>query len=185
MIEIKNLTAEFDKTKVLNGVSFEIDRGITVIKGPSGRGKTTLFRCIAGLEKYSGEILLPHGAAVSIAFQDIRLFDSVSVYDNIRLTASKETDTEKLMRDFFVFDFKDKYPGELSQGMKQRVSLARAFGKNASIILLDEPFNGLDRELKSKIIKSIVSRSKDKYLLVITHVTEDIELLCPDKIIEL
>lgn len=185
MIEIKNLTVGFDGGKILDGITMNIEKGITVIKAPSGRGKTTLFRCIAGLERYSGEIILPKGAAVSMAFQDIRLFNSVSVYDNIRLTASKLTDIENLMRDFFIFDFKEKYPPELSEGMKQRVSLARAFGKKAEIILLDEPFNGLDKGLKSNLVKTIRSRCPEKYLLVVTHIDEDIDLLCPDKIIEL
>lgn len=183
MITIKNLSICFGSHSVLEKFHAEIAPGLTAIVGPSGCGKTTLLRAIAGLQPYQGTIDGVAGQKIAFAFQDYRLFPAITVKQNILACMDPKTDYETLKQDFRFADFENKYPSELSGGMKQRISLARAAAYQAPIVLLDEPFNALDDVLKQHIIKILPQYLQGKTVIVVTHDQTELALLNPQQII--
>ena len=185
---IKNLTKMFDDKTIIDNLSYEFpDHGVVAITGESGIGKTTLLRIISGLEKsYDGEVLGGGFSNVSFAFQEYRLFSNLSALDNV-IFAISDTKNEAVVKKskdmLFSLGLKesdfDLFPGELSGGMKQRVSLARAFLKDAPTLLLDEPTKELDKENITLLINVIKKISEDRLVVIVTHSLEDIECLSP------
>ena len=185
---IKNLTKMFDDKTIIDNLSYEFpDHGVVAITGESGIGKTTLLRIISGLEKsYDGEVLGGGFSNVSFAFQEYRLFSNLSALDNI-IFAISDTKNEAVVKKANEMllslglkenDF-DLFPDELSGGMKQRVSLARAFLKDAPILLLDEPTKELDKENITLLTGVIQKISEVRLVVIVTHSLEDIECLSP------
>lgn len=185
---IKNLTKMFDDKTIIDNLSYEFpDHGVVAITGESGIGKTTLLRIISGLEKsYDGEVLGGGFSNVSFAFQEYRLFSNLSALDNV-IFAISDTKNEAVVKKskdmLFSLGLKesdfDLFPGELSGGMKQRVSLARAFLKDAPTLLLDEPTKELDKENISLLTVIIQKISMYRLVIIVTHNLEDIECLSP------
>lgn len=151
----------------VDGVSLTICRGEFVsIVGPSGCGKTTLMNLIAGLEhKTSGELLVKGSAVagpitdVGIVFQDPTLMEWRTVLENVMLqievrkldVASYKDHALELLESLGLSNFVDAYPAQLSGGMKQRVSIARALVHRPSLLLMDEPFSALDAITRDKL----------------------------------
>ncbi|MDT8317372.1 MAG: ATP-binding cassette domain-containing protein [bacterium] len=150
--------------------AFSIPEGkITVIFGPSGSGKSTILRLLAGLEKgehgriqnsgktwfdsAKGLDLSPKDRKTGYLFQDLALFPHLSVMQNILYTAGKRNlaKAEELLEMTQLGGLKDSSPDELSGGERQRLALARALAGSPDLLLLDEPFSALDRELKKKL----------------------------------
>ena len=182
MIELENVTKRYGKRTVIDGLSLKIEEGERVaLVAPSGGGKTTLFRLIAGLEKPdSGSVRV--GAPISYVFQEPRLFPRVTALDNIRAVLSgKEKETKKRAEEMLSLvglgGEGDKRTEELSGGMAMRVSLARALAVDRPLLLLDEPFQGLDREAKASLYRLIDEACRGKTLLLITHDPFDAEAL--------
>ena len=185
---IKNLTKKFDDKTIIDNLSYEFpDHGVVAITGESGIGKTTLLRIISGLEKnYDGEVLGSGFSNVSFAFQEYRLFSNLSALDNVifAISDTKNEAVVKKAKDMLLSlglkesDF-DLFPGELSGGMKQRVSLARAFLKDAPTLLLDEPTKELDKENITLLTAVIQKISEGRLVVIVTHSLEDIECLSP------
>lgn len=181
---IKNLRKNFGRKIIFHNFSYSFaDRGIYALTGESGIGKTTLLRIIAGLDKdCSGEI---SGAEnISVAFQEHRLFPTVNAIDNIVLAISERKNEADVKRAFDMLKrlgFGDAdmnlYPDELSGGMKQRVSLARAFLYDSKILLLDEPTKELDEENASRVRAIIKELSKNRLVILVSHNNEDITAL--------
>jgi NitT/TauT family transport system ATP-binding protein len=156
-------TAEFSK-EVVRDCSFTIERGkLTVMVGPSGCGKSTLIRLLAGFEKPTGGTLTLNGKPMTgpacdrlVLFQETALFPWMTTYDNIlygpraRGEVTKETLelAEFLLHKVGLQDFREKYPIQLSGGMQRRAELARAMINNPEVMVLDEPFRGLDAMTK-------------------------------------
>ncbi len=180
-VEVRNLRKSFGAQLVLKDLSFEVRRGeIFVIMGPSGSGKSVLLKHIIGLEQPdSGEILIEgdsvHGPEVmnkyrmAMVFQSGALFNSLTVGENVglylsehRLKKPDEIDriaTEKL--DLLgLKNVKDRYPSELSGGMKKRVAIARSLVIEPQLILYDEPTSELDPLMTVVIGKEIISLRK-------------------------
>ncbi len=170
MIEIKNLVASYNDLIVLDNISFNVSNEIVSILGPSGVGKTTLLKCIAGINKYSGEINSSN-LKISYIFQEPRLVLSLSVYDNLKLVSSNLKLIDELIDIFELSDIKNKYANKISGGERQRVNIARAFAYNPDLILVDEAFNSLDIGLKSRIFEKIKSlREKNPIpMIMVTH----------------
>ena len=185
---IKNLTKKFDDKTIIDNLSYEFpDHGVVAITGESGIGKTTLLRIISGLEKnYDGEVLGSGFSNVSFAFQEYRLFSNLSALDNVifAISDTKNEAVVKKAKEILLSlglkesDF-DLFPGELSGGMKQRISLARAFLKDAPTLLLDEPTKELDKENITLLTAVIQKISEDRLVVIVTHSLEDIECLSP------
>ena len=168
-LKIKDLTFSHEEgSQILNNANLDIGMGDFIsILGPSGSGKTTLLRLIAGLDiQDSGSIIIenkiiadkevmipPEKRNVGLVVQDKALFPHLNVTKNImfgiRDLKNKEQLTSDIMKLFKINKHKDKYPHELSGGEQQRVALARALAPKPKLLLLDEPFDGLDKKLKS------------------------------------
>ena len=185
MLEVKNLSKEFNGHQILRNISFTLKDGeIMTIVGPSGAGKTTLLRIIAGLEtKDSGEILIdgkPYDSGkVGVVFQDYNLFPNLNVLQNITLAPTlvlkkskteAEQDARLLLKRLQMSGREQQYPYELSGGQKQRVAIARALAMKPRILCYDEPTSALDPNLRKEVEKMILSLKKSGLTqLIITH----------------
>ncbi len=175
-LEIRNLSKSFGEKKVLKDFSFNFsENGLYAISGISGIGKTTLLRIISGLDRnFSGEI--SGNNKVSFAFQEHRLFPQLSAIDNLIFAISdrkSEAVYEKCRNMLLNFGFCEAdmnlLPSEMSGGMKQRVSLARAFLFDAPILLLDEPTKELDRENVESVLKIIKENARKRLVIIVSH----------------
>lgn len=200
MLEVKDLKKNFGKTKVIKGISFDVQKGeVVAIIGPSGCGKSTLLRCLNMLEKpTSGKIILDNeditGKKVDLTkirekmgmvFQQFNLFPHLTVLENITVAPlnlkllTKEEATKKaleLLKSIGLEDKKDNYPNELSGGQKQRVAIIRTLMMNPEIILFDEPTSALDPEMVGEVltlIKTLVD--KKNTIIIVSHEMEFIK----------
>lgn len=190
---VEGMDKRFGKKQVFSDYEISIEPGqTTAVMGPSGKGKTTLLRIISGLEEADRGKIDLGCERVSYLFQEDRLLPWLNLYDNLALVLKGKMEfstadymiREALERMELTEDI-DKLPQQLSGGMNRRVSMARAFIYPAGLLLLDEPFKGLDKALKSRIIdESWNYYTKDKTVLLVTHSPDDAAKLA-QKIIEL
>jgi len=200
-IEFKNVSFAYNKdAKVLKDVSFTAKQGeVTALVGISGSGKTSVLRLISRLYDYDTGSILIDGKDiknisteslfknVSIVFQDVTLFNT-SIMENIRLGRESATDEEvkEAARLANCMDFIEKLPdgfntligengAELSGGERQRISIARAFLKDAPVLILDEISASLDVDNEKKIQDSLNKLIKDKTVIIISHRLKSIE----------
>ena len=182
MLELKNLSFSYQSHPVIHDLSFQFPQsGIFVLMGPSGGGKTTLFRLISGLEKpQNGSIRSTH-QRLAFAFQEPRLIPWMTCAENVAFVLSQQKsdrdNVSQLLRDMELEEFENAYPSALSGGMKQRLSLCRALATNADLLLLDEPFSGLDAALKKRLAPHIIAANPRGLTLIVTHDERDAELL--------
>jgi len=191
MLELKNISKQFGQKKIFDQFNLTIEDGkILSLVGPSGGGKTTLLRMLAGLETidsgeiiYNGEVVpidhLENLNLLGFVFQDFQLFPHLSVLDNLILSPvktmgmSKEEAKEKalgLLKRLGLGEHAGAYPYSLSGGQKQRVALARAMMINPQIIGYDEPTSALDPELRQEVEKLILqNREAGMTQIVVTH----------------
>ncbi len=195
-LEIRKLRRAFDGRAVVDDVSFAIQPGqVTCLLGPSGCGKSTTLRMIAGVEMQdSGEIyvdgqlvcdtvfrLPPERREIGLMFQDFALFPHLSVADNVAFglknasRAEKRARVEELLARVDLLRFIDGFPHQLSGGEQQRVALARALAPRPKIMLMDEPFSGLDNRLRDGIRDETLSILKEENtaVLLVTHEPEE------------
>lgn len=202
MIEIKQVDKSFGDKQVLKNVSLRVEDGETMaLIGGSGSGKSTMLRLMIGLDRpTAGEIWIDGTEitqlsedelddvrlSMGMVFQYSALFDSMTVGDNVAFGLREHTDyPEEEIRDLVreklslvgLPDAEDMMPGELSGGMKKRVSLARALAFGPSIIFYDEPDSGLDPVMTRKIDDLIVETQKKLGVTSIV-VTHDMESAC-------
>ena len=187
-IIISNISKSFGDKKVLSEISEVIPHSkTTVIMGESGCGKTTLVNILMGLEKSdSGEISgIPE--KISAVFQDDLLCEDFSAISNIRaVTGRKLSKSEAIsvIKKLGLTDADISSPArELSGGMKRRVAIARAILADSELVIMDEPFKGLDEHTRQNVINFVSEYTKLKTLIVITHSPEEADLLGADKII--
>ena len=193
-IEVHNVsksygTAQFAKT-VVRDCSFTIDRGrLTVMIGPSGCGKSTLIRLLAGFERPTSGTISVGGKSVTepgrdrlVLFQETALFPWMTAYDNImfgpRARAEGGTDARKraelLLDRVGLGAFRRKYPTQLSGGMQRRAELARAMINEPKVMILDEPFRGLDAMTK-KLMQEYYAKLYEETRRTTFFVTTDID----------
>jgi len=172
-IIISHLSKNFGEKAVLQDVNFTIPAGkITCLMGPSGRGKTTLLRCIAGLEQPQGGTISGVPMRIGFLFQEDRLCDAFSALCNIRLVAAKSVSDSEIFSHLVELGLADaamKPTRDLSGGMRRRVALARAVLYGGDLLLLDEPFKGLDATLRQKVMDYLKKYSAGKTVLLVTH----------------
>jgi NitT/TauT family transport system ATP-binding protein len=178
-ISVNGLVKYYGPKKIIDNLSAGFPPGrITAVLGPSGCGKTTLLKIIAGLTPSDAGTVIREPGPVSMVFQDPLLFPWRTVYQNVEAVAGEIKDKGErkelilnLLQILGIKNYRDAYPDTLSGGMKQRAALARAFAFPASIILLDEPFRGLDIPLKMSLIRDFDSLWKRdaRTALFVTH----------------
>lgn len=187
MIEVKNISKAFSGKQVLHNLSFTLQEGEHLaIMGKSGIGKTTLLMILAGLvEADSGELNgVP--AEIAMVFQENRLLDAFSAYDNIALLTQAEHG--RILAHFAELGLAghmDKAVKDYSGGMKRRVALMRALLAKSSLILMDEPFKGLDESTKESVIAYTKKHIAGKTAVLITHDGQEAETLGVDRIFQI
>ncbi|MBI9012534.1 MAG: ATP-binding cassette domain-containing protein [Clostridiales bacterium] len=185
MIKLDNVSVSYDHLCVLNEFSYDFKaKQITCLFGPSGCGKTTLLNAVAGLISYEGEIY--KSSKQSFIFQEDKLLPWLTVYDNISVILKghiNEDEIDNTVKHYLqlvgLIDSSQQYPNQLSGGMKRRVAIARAFAYPSDILLMDEPFKGLDKALKAGIINDFMKLWKEdnRTILLVTH-DEDVKAFC-------
>lgn len=175
MIRFDHVQAGYPDKKIfldLNAVFPE--RGAVALMGPSGFGKTTLLRLIAGLLKpASGKITGLDHQKIAFLFQEDRLLPWLTALKNVEIVSDEKK--AKYWLSQMEIEETDKYPREMSGGMQRRIALARAMAFEGDILLLDEPFKGLDEELRKRIAERIRGRAGLTVLSV--HDREEAELM--------
>lgn len=176
MTEFLNVTKAYGDGKVISDLSLTLGNGEhIVIMGESGAGKTTLLQIAASLEKPdSGQFKTDD--VVAYMFQYARLLPTFNVRENVYATLksrNKRDIADKYIKLVELEEHIDKYPAQLSGGMRQRVAFARflAFSEenNATLLLLDEPFSALDEEMRDRMLQILMEFSKDKSVIYVTH----------------
>ncbi|PMQ02019.1 MAG: ABC transporter [Dictyoglomus sp. NZ13-RE01] len=176
IVKAWNIEKSFNQQKILNGLSFEIERGDKVIiKGPNGSGKTTLLRIIAGLvPPDAGIVEIAKGTKISFVFQKPIFLPWLSMKDNLNIVVQNKELMNELIEYFGLTQFLDLYPKELSGGYQQIFSLVRGFIIEHDLLLLDEPFKSLDINMKEKA-KDFLKYYIEKYrktLIMVSHENE-------------
>ena len=191
-LSIDKAYAGYAEQSVVNGVTLNIEQGeLVCLLGPSGCGKSSLLRCIAGFHALSsGTIVLgskrlddgtsqlpPEQRKIGMVFQDIALFPHLTVTENIEFglfewpSKQAKTRSEQLLTMIGLHGMGCRYPHELSGGQQQRVALARALAPKPDLLLLDEPFSGLDAALRDELIPEIADLLKQEQIttLMVSH----------------
>ena len=174
MLELRNLTKRVGELPVIENLELTIrDREIVALTGPSGCGKTTLLNMISGLETPDAGEILGNELRISYMFQSARLLPWRTVYDNVRLV-NEEADKEnalRLIEAVGLKGFEYYYPAQLSGGMAKRCALARAFHYQGKLLLMDEPFQGLDYGLRMEMLAMLLNiwRNEQQSILFVTH----------------
>jgi NitT/TauT family transport system ATP-binding protein len=192
IVEVRNVAKTYDSgVEALKDITLALPRGeLSTFLGPSGCGKTTLLKIIAGLISPSDGEVWVKGNRVSgpgperaFVFQDFALLPWASVLRNVafglELRGVPKDEREEIARKYIVevglSSFEDRYPHQLSGGMKQRVGLARALAINADIVLMDEPFSSVDEQTRRKFQEELLDLLKinQKTVIFVTHSIEE------------
>ncbi|MDR1784309.1 MAG: ATP-binding cassette domain-containing protein [Endomicrobium sp.] len=177
-IVVENLNKKYKDKIILSNFckTFE-EKSTTFIIGTSGIGKTTLIQILMELEEYdSGSIEGIENKKISAVFQSDSLCENLSVFLNVKLVSQNLTcnEVEKELMKIGLVDCMDKRVKELSGGMKRRVAIARALLYDFDLLIMDEPFKGLDEESKAKVMDFVIEKTKEKTVIIITHNLEEI-----------
>ena len=192
-LELRNICRQFGGRRVVDGVNLELQPGqVTCLLGPSGCGKSTTLRIAAGVDQQdSGDVLVdgtlisdatthmpPELRGIGMMFQDFALFPHLSVLQNVAFGlkgAGKPGRAMQELRRVGLEHLASAYPHTLSGGEQQRVALARALAPNPRIMLMDEPFSGLDNRLRDGIRDETLTILKDEgaAVLLVTHEPEE------------
>lgn len=192
MLKMTDISFSFEKKQIVDHLSLSLEKGeILAVMGPSGCGKTTLLGLIAGLLKPQAGTIECSFEKISYVFQEPRLFPWLTVQENLlAVTDSKAESSKQSVAECLAFvglaDCADKYPHELSGGMKIRVSLARALLYGGDLFLLDEPFAALDEELRKMLSQKLRSylHSHKASAILVTHNAEDAAIIA-DRVLTL
>ena len=185
---------EFSLKKELFGANENMELNVKIsfksgsfisLSGESGSGKTTILRCLAGLEKADGFIkvdneiwqdekifLSPQKRRIGFVFQDYALFENLSVKDNFLFVEKDINHCNKLLDMLGLMSLKDRYPTNLSGGQKQRVALGRAMMRKPKLLLLDEPLSALDPHLRARL-QDEISKIQDLFKTTTILVSHD------------
>ena len=197
-LELINISKKFDNQNVVENLNLSILPGkVTCLLGPSGCGKSTTLRIAAGLETQDSGIIKINGNLISepnvshlppekrnigFMFQDFALFPHLTVKKNIEFGITKNKNetfnnfsADKLLKKIGLDGFQQKYPHTLSGGEQQRVALARAISSIPMVMLMDEPFSGLDKRLRDEIRDETIEilRNEGVAVLIVTHEPEE------------
>lgn len=182
MIEAHDLTVTYDGRDVLHNVTLTVPDGAHIaLIGPSGCGKTTLLRVLAGLRAPDGGSVRVSPGRMACVFQEPRLLPWRTAAENVNAVLSDRAQTMPQARAWLerleLGEAADQYPAALSGGMQQRVAIARALAYDAPVLLLDEPFRGLDAALRARVTACIAAETQGRTLVLATHDPADADAL--------
>lgn len=184
-MRLNNIVKMYGDKKVINNLNLEIKEGeIVAIMGPSGCGKTTLLNILAGLTKFDSGSIENQMICNSMVFQENRLCELSTAIENVLLASrsDKTDDAFELLKELGLSDVADKQVVNLSGGMKRRIAIARAVISDSKLILLDEPFTGLDESNKKKVMECVKNRVQGKTVVFVTHDIKEAEFMT-DKVL--
>ena len=169
-LTLENIYKSYGENQIYEGFNEFYEKGqVYYFRTPSGSGKTTLFRMIAGLEIPDEGQILKTGK-VAYAFQENRLCEAYSAIKNLELVCGNTAKASRYLTSLLAEEEQYKSCSQLSGGMRRRVEVARAFASQREIVLLDEPFAGLDEENRRKMQEYIAENGRDKVVLIASHV---------------
>ena len=172
MIRFENVTKSFDH-RVIDDLSFEIKNGESfAIFGRSGIGKTTLINLILGLEKADAGNIYKDFSKASVIFQEDRLIDEISAFDNLKIVKDDQKLIKETLKNLNIDDISIPIH-KFSGGMKRRVAIARALIFDGDILIMDEPFAGIDDENKNIAIDLIKEKFAEKTIILVSHNKDD------------
>lgn len=179
MIILKDVTCGYGAIMPIQNLSAIFPQsGCVAIAGPSGSGKSTLIKLLAGLiAPTSGEVCGLEGKRAAVVFQEDRLLPWRSVLENVALV-NEQGDAMAALEIVELVPDAEKLPANLSGGMQRRTALARALNYGGDILLLDEPFKGLDDELKQRIALRI--RGRFELVVIATHDVAEAQMLADE-----
>ena len=182
MIELQHVSKSFEGKQVLQDVSFSFpDKIVTAVTGPSGQGKTTLLNVLIGLvAPDSGEVVVPKGARFAAVFQEDRLIEHMSAYQNVRLAAEKSIapiEIADALASLGLDPREEEHVSRFSGGMRRRVALARAVLAKPDMLTLDEPFKGLDIVARNGAARFILQRCPNATKILVTHDEDEIAIM--------
>ena len=194
LLKVNNLSKIYYKsdheTEAVRDITFDLNEGDFIgIVGPSGCGKSTILNIICGLdEKTRGEIIKKDNIKIGYMLQEDALFPWLTIFDNAtlglkiskKLTVQNKKYVLNLLRKYDLINFKDKYPNELSGGMKQRLALIRTIAMKPDILLLDEPFSALDYQTRLSVSEDVynIIKEEKKSVIIVTHDLSEAISLC-------
>ena len=185
-MRLHRLNKFFGEKQIFCDLSLELpEAGIVGIYGPSGCGKTTLLFALCGLLKLDSGEVKDYPARASVVFQEDRLLMWLSALENVCIGASVDETCAKACLDIVCLSKEDYclYPKQMSGGMRRRVAIARALAYSAPLLLLDEPFSGIDEKNRQSIIKELKKRKNTQLIYIISHDWNELNGIC-DEIIE-
>ena len=194
LLKVNNLSKIYYKsdheTEAVRDITFDLNEGDFIgIVGPSGCGKSTILNIICGLdEKTRGEVIKKDNIKIGYMLQEDALFPWLTIFDNAtlglkiskKLTVQNKKYVLNLLRKYDLINFKDKYPNELSGGMKQRLALIRTLAMKPDILLLDEPFSALDHQTRLSVSEDVynIIKEEKKSVIIVTHDLSEAISLC-------
>ena len=182
-LELKHIAKSFHSIPVLRDINLSFgDGGCYCLMSPSGSGKTTLLRILMGLEKPDEGVIEAEGGAVTVSavFQEDRLCESFSPLENVMMCTGRVLNASQVrleMSRLLPQECLSRPAATLSGGMKRRVAVLRALLTPSDILLMDEPFTGMDEDLKRSVIAYIKEKQGGRILILSTHQEEDVELI--------
>lgn len=181
-IRLNSISKRYNSNLVLNKINLTFKEGqINCIMGPSGIGKTTLLYILMGLEKAdSGEIQGLDEKRIAAVFQENRLIEHWDAIANVKLVCDKNISNDQIAQEFAKVDlteYEDKPVHKLSGGMRRRVAIVRALLSTSNLVIMDEPFKGLDSRLKQKVIAYVKEKTRGKTVICVTHDRDEAEAL--------
>ena len=181
-MKLEGVSKKFQEISVLDDFNLTIDdKEITCILGPSGCGKSTLLNIISGIIEPDEGRVKDNKEKVGYVFQEDRLLPWKTVYENIKLVNKKASDQKlrNLINVVGLNSFENKYPHQLSGGMRQRCAIARAFNFESEMLLMDEPFKSLDYDLRINMVKSLIDiwYKWNNSVVFVTHEIDEAILL--------
>ncbi len=178
----KSFKTEDGEKRVIEDLNFEAGPGITGLMAPSGKGKTTLLRMLAGLEVPDSGEIRRGSENIGFVFQENRVLPWRTVRENLRFVQKQRDDerVDEVIRLVRLEGSENAYPDELSGGMKRRLTLAQALVRSPDILFLDEPFTGLDKALIGELTDDIKRIVRDSGIcaVAVSHQKEELESLC-------
>ena len=178
MIALEHITVRFEEKTVLEDFSLTLpENGILCLSGPSGCGKTTLLRVLCGLQKPEAGTVRGVGKC-AVVFQEDRLLPWLSAEKNLTVTTGISAEqAEEWLRQVGLERENKSLPGALRGGMRRRVAIVRALAAESDVLLLDEPFQGLDEGMKTQIYPMIQQVAERKPVVLVTHHEDEAQAL--------